>query len=119
MQIFLRVAGSLGILITIIWWYVSPDFDPLFNFVASLTAFVSSFLIPKPETQKESLDQRHRHIMINHAENFWVKGVLEKSLHGAVLLELGIREDQSAVNYPWTIKTAGTDEILPMQKSML
>ena len=37
----------------------------------------------KEETQAESLDQRNRRVMLNHVENFWVKGVLEKSLHGA------------------------------------
>jgi hypothetical protein len=37
----------------------------------------------KPDT--ETLDQRNRRILLNHVENFWVKGVLEKSLHGAAI----------------------------------
>src|SRR6185503_9381919 len=42
---------------------------------------------------KGQLEQRNRRVMLDHVENFWVKGVLEKSLHGAALLELGIKED--------------------------
>lgn len=32
---------------------------------------------------------------------FWIKGVLEQSLHGAVLLELGLQEQADAVMNPW------------------
>src|SRR5689334_1437030 len=62
---------------------------------------------------KGQLEQRNRRVMLDHVENFWVKGVLEKSLHGAALLELGIKEDPGAVSYPWTIKKEATDETLP------
>ena len=42
-----------------------------------------------PDSPAETLDQRNRRVMFNHVENFWVKGVLEKSLHGAALLRAG------------------------------
>ncbi|MEW5941068.1 MAG: NACHT domain-containing protein, partial [Chloroflexota bacterium] len=71
----------------------------------------------KPDT--ESLDQRNRRILLNHVDNFWVKGVLEKSLHGAAMLELGIKEDPAAVTYPWAIKKEATDETLPADMPML
>src|SRR6185503_13353032 len=80
---------------------------------------VAALTNAREETQTESLDQRNRRVMLNHVENFWVKGILEKSLHGAALLELGIKEDPSAVNYPWTIKKESTNETLPAGKSML
>ena len=57
--------------------------------------------------------------MLNHVENFWIKGVLEKSLHGAALLELGIKQDRTAVHYPWAIKKEPTNETLRPGKSML
>jgi len=57
--------------------------------------------------------------MLNHVENFRVKGILEKSLHGAALLELGIKEDPNAINYPWAIKRESSNEKLPAGKSML
>lgn len=45
--------------------------------------------------------------------------MLEKSLHGAAILELGIKEDPEAVTYPWAIKKEATDETLPAGLSML
>ena len=67
----------------------------------------------------ETTEQRNRRIMLGHVENFWVKGILEKSLHGAALLELGIKEDTNALNYPWAIKREITQESLPSGTSML
>ena len=43
----------------------------------------------------------------------------KKSLHGAALLELGIKEDPSTVSYPWAIKREVSGETLPEGKSML
>lgn len=71
-------------------------------------------------TESESIEQRNRRILLGHVENFWVKGVLEQSLHGAALLDLGIKEDPDAVTkYPWAIKKESTDEALPAGTSML
>ena len=69
--------------------------------------------------KQNSLDERNRRIMLNHVENFWVKGYSEEFLHDVALLELGIKEDPSAVSYPWSIKRESTDETLPADKSML
>lgn len=46
-------------------------------------------------------DQRNRQTMLKLVKEFWVKGVLENSLHNAVLLELGMVEKREAVVYPW------------------
>ena len=71
------------------------------------------------KSEAEAVEQRNRRVMLDHVENFWVKGVLEKSLHGAALLELGIKENPSAVSYPWTMKRETMNEDLPIGKSML
>jgi hypothetical protein len=71
------------------------------------------------KSDAETVDQRNRRIMLGHVENFWVKGILEKSLHGAALLELGIKKDPDAVTYPWAIKREATKETLPAGKPML
>jgi hypothetical protein len=53
----------------------------------------------------ETLEQRNRRILLGHVENAWIKGVLDASLHGAALLDLGIKQDPEAVTqYPWAIK---------------
>jgi hypothetical protein len=68
----------------------------------------------------ETTDQRNRRIMLGHVENFWVKGILEKSLYGAALLDLGIKEDPDAVKtYPWAIQRESTHETLPAGTPML
>lgn len=68
----------------------------------------------------ETLGQRNRRILLNHVENFWVKGVLEKSLYGEVLIELGMKEEPEAVKtYPWGIKRENTGETLPAGMTML
>ncbi len=69
--------------------------------------------------ESESTEHRNRRVMLNHMENFWIKGVLEKSLDSVALLELGIKENPNAINYPWGIKRASTNETLPAGKPML
>jgi hypothetical protein len=71
------------------------------------------------KSDAETVDQRNRRIMLGHVENFWIKGILEKSLHGAALLDLGIKEDPDALNYPWAIKREANKETLPPNTSML
>jgi hypothetical protein len=118
MQLVLRVIGILGTIISVIWFITEPSFSTLSGILASLAAFLGSFIVPKQEKPAETLDQRNRRVMLDHVENFWVKGVLEKSLHGAALLDLGIKEDLGAITYPWGIKKESTDETLPVGKSM-
>ena len=72
------------------------------------------------KSDSETLEHRNRRILLGHVENAWIKGVLDASLHGAALLDLGIKEDPEAVTkYPWAIKKESTDETLPAGTSML
>ena len=77
---------------------------------------ITNFFAGDTEAQR---DQRTRRILLNHVENFWVKGILEKSLHGVALLELGIKEDPHAVHYPWAIRRESAPETLPAGTTML
>ena len=53
------------------------------------------------KSDSETLEQRNRRILLGHVENAWIKGVLDASLHGAALLDLGIKQDPEAVTkYP-------------------
>lgn len=88
------------------------------NVVNKTTIIQKFFNIFKSDT--ESMEQRNRRILLNHVENAWIKGVLDASLHGAALLDLGIKQDPEAVTkYPWAIKKESTDETLPAGISML
>ncbi len=72
------------------------------------------------KSDSETLEHRNRRILLGHVENAWIKGVLDASLHGAALLDLGIKQDPEAVTkYPWAIKKELTDETLPAGTSML
>ena len=72
------------------------------------------------KSDAETLEQRNRRILLNHVENAWIKGVLDASLHGAALLDLGIKQDPEAViQYPWAIQKESTKETLPAGTSML
>jgi hypothetical protein len=46
----------------------------------------------------DSLEQRNRRAMLNKVKSFWVEGVLEKSLHGLAMIELGLQSQADAVN---------------------
>jgi hypothetical protein len=89
------------------------------NNVVKKTTFIQKiFNIFKSDA--ETLEHRNRRILLNHVENAWIKGVLDASLHGAALLDLGIKQDPEAVTqYPWAIKKESTDETLPAGTSML
>ena len=49
----------------------------------------------------DARERRNRQRMIEKVRKFWIEGVLEKSLHGAVMIELGKEYRTDAVAYPW------------------
>ena len=46
-------------------------------------------------------EYRNRQALLTKVNNFWVKGVLEKSLHNQVLIELGLEERPDAITNSW------------------
>lgn len=46
---------------------------------------------------------RDRRAMLQLVKNTWIKGVLEQSLHGAAMIELGMEERADAVERPWDV----------------
>ncbi|NEQ88851.1 MAG: hypothetical protein F6K26_55900, partial [Moorea sp. SIO2I5] len=61
-----------------------------FNF---FIGWVTQSLTPKQE-------ERNRQEILTKVKNYWVKGVLEKSLHNQVLIELGLEERPDAIPHP-------------------
>jgi MFS family permease len=53
---------------------------------------------------------RNRQAMLQLVRNFWVKGVLEQSLHGAAMIELGLEERADAVERPWDMVLQTSDQ---------
>ena len=58
-------------------------------------------------------DARLRHdlgILLKNVETTWIKGVLEKSVHEAALLELGLELREEAVDNPWRMVMEGPNQ---------
>jgi len=47
---------------------------------------------------------KNRQQMIENVRRFWIDGVLDNSLHGAVLMQLGLQAQPEQVQRPWDVK---------------
>jgi DNA polymerase III delta prime subunit len=59
---------------------------------------------PPPIAVTPPLNQqeyRHRQVLLNKVKEYWIKGVLETSLHTRVLIELGLRSRPDLVQRPF------------------
>lgn len=54
--------------------------------------------------------QRNRRTMLQLVKNYWVKGVLEQSLYGAAMIELGLEERADAIELPWDMVLQTPDQ---------
>jgi len=77
--------------------------------------------IPRGAAASRDLDTlsqteiRNRQALLNKVHRFWIEGVLEQSLHGQVLLTLGLEERSQALALPWNISyTANTEPVRPL-----
>jgi len=55
-------------------------------------------------------DWRNKLILLKKVKDFWVKGVLEKSVHSAALIELGKEKQPEAVEHPWDMVLQTLDQ---------
>lgn len=46
----------------------------------------------------------NRQQMIENVRRFWIDGVLDNSLHGAALMQLGLRANPEQIQRPWDVK---------------
>ncbi len=53
---------------------------------------------------------RNRQALLNKVSNYWLKGVLETSLHDQALIALGLEKRSDAVASPWNLELETTDE---------
>lgn len=66
---------------------------------------ITNFFIGGRDEQR---DLRNRRIMLERVRSFWVEGVLEKSLHKEILIQLGKQEQSDAVPHPWDMQVQET-----------
>ncbi len=76
------------------------------------TAYVGEihFHGQEPKSPLTRQEYRNRQALLTKTKNFWVKGVLEKSLHNQVLIELGLEERPDAIAHPWNMVLETEDE---------
>ncbi len=56
------------------------------------------------------LQDRKRQWMLERVRTFWIKGVLERSLHSAVLIALELHQQPEAVANPWMLVVQESDQ---------
>jgi eukaryotic-like serine/threonine-protein kinase len=107
-RLLLRVLAVLTLLVAAVWMIADPDPEKLLTLLGAITALLASPSVSdKPITStltshpSEELESRTRKAMLERVEGYWVKGVLEQSLHSVGLLDLGMTEDATAVEHPW------------------
>lgn len=54
---------------------------------------------------------RNRSRMLMKVKHFWIDGILEQSLHGAALIELGLAFQPEAVERPWDLIVQQPDQL--------
>jgi len=60
--------------------------------------------------------------MLKNVHTFWIEGVLENSLHGAALVDLGMKQEIGVVDHPWDtlLKIPNSpDSLLPPNTKIL
>jgi len=116
----LRVIAVLSWIVAIAWLIADPGFEPLLAFLTGAAAFLGSFAAREGGLTPDQ-HLRNRRTMLELVKRFWVKGVLEQSLHDAAMIELGMEEKPGAVEHPWdmVLQTDREDRALPAGTKML
>jgi DNA polymerase III delta prime subunit len=59
--------------------------------------------ISRSEHHQQLIEKQNRQRMLAKVHAFWIKGLLERSLHGAALIALGLHEQPDAIANPWRL----------------
>ena len=65
------------------------------------TATGNVFISQTPESTTDRQAQSNLRILLNKVKTFWIEGVLEKSIHHAVLINLEKEVQTDSVDHPW------------------
>src|SRR5229473_712802 len=62
-----------------------------------------SSVSPDTASYTSTASSQNRQRFLAKVQSFWIDGVLEKSLHGAALIALGLHEQSDALANPWSL----------------
>lgn len=82
-----------------------PQFDPTHLQLGTQPSEIPASDHPAAQTEMHpsSRELRNRQALLNKVKHYWIKGVLETSLHDQVLIVLGMEEQSQAVASPWNL----------------
>ena len=67
---------------------------------------------PPARVQLSRQEYRNRQALLSKVKHYWIRGVLEASLHDQVMLVLGVEERPDAISSPWNVAwETGQDSI--------
>jgi eukaryotic-like serine/threonine-protein kinase len=122
LKLVIQIIALLVFVLCLIWLLQDFDFQPLVGLLTALATFLATFSHTEDKKTGQSMqnqDIRNRKAMLNLVRDFWISGVLEQSLHGMALIELGIETRRKAVdNRLWDIVVQSqhqADQILPQK----
>ena len=75
-----------------------------------ITLTTPSESIISMSTSRQSPDERNRSRMLEKVQDFWIKGVLQHSLHSDALLQLGMAIQSDAIERPWDMIVQQNDQ---------
>jgi len=94
--------------VSLVNWLFLPGFNRIITLSIIVPLFtitlLSGILAREEKDNKLSVSEnrsRYRQQMIERVRTIWITGVLDGSLHGAVLIALGLKEQQDAIANPW------------------
>nr|MBX2862375.1 protein kinase [Leptolyngbyaceae cyanobacterium MAG.088] len=101
-----REAGYEPTLLPTVPFSISKALDDSGSVQPTVLPSPSSFAAPAPSALYSQQAYRNRQALLNKVRRFWIEGVLERSLHGQVLLTLGLENRPDEIAPPWQITYA-------------
>ena len=88
------------------------------NFITQVSELVSG-QVSVTENDLTQEQYRQRTVLLSKVKDYWIKGVLEKSLHTEAMIELGLEERTELVERPFTGASEESRESLPTGTSAI
>jgi len=81
------------------------------NEITDLVGKVAAYKMDRLPPVSSDEEKRSRKHLLNIVNKYWIKGVFENSLFGAVLMELGMQYQPEAVVYPLSLIAENLDKV--------
>lgn len=83
-----------------------PNLELALAVLQPLEAQIPPNRVTATSSRLSTQEYRNRQALLSKVNHYWIKGVLESSLHDRVLIQLGLESRPSAVTSPWHMAIA-------------